>query len=105
VFSYAEYRRQIDALLMGLRQLGYDEGKNIVIHYRWAEGRYDRLPELTAELVKLNVDVLVTHSTPGAQAAKHATSTVGPMASQGFASLLAVAITPSRTTQNKHRNS
>jgi putative ABC transport system substrate-binding protein len=76
VFSYAEYRRQVDALLMGLRQLGYDEGKNIVIHYRWAEGRYDRLPELTAELVKLNVDVLVTHSTPGAQAAKHATSTV-----------------------------
>jgi aspartate aminotransferase-like enzyme len=46
VFSYAEYRRQVDALLMGLRQLGYDEGKNIVIHYRWAEGRYDRLPEL-----------------------------------------------------------
>jgi len=76
VFSYAEYKRLVDALLMGLRQLGYDEGKNIVIHYRWAEGRYDRLPELTAELVKLNVDVLVTHSTPGAQAAKHATSTV-----------------------------
>jgi ABC-type uncharacterized transport system substrate-binding protein len=76
VFSYAEYRRQVDALLMGLRQLGYDEGKNIVIHYRWAEGRYDRLPELAAELVKLNVDVLVTHSTPGARAAKHATSTV-----------------------------
>jgi putative ABC transport system substrate-binding protein len=61
---------------MGLRQLGYEEGKNIVIHYRWAEGRYDRLPELSAELVKLNVDVLVTHSTPGAQAAKHATSTI-----------------------------
>ena len=76
VFSYAEYRRQVDALLMGLRQLGYDEGKNIVIHYRWAEGRYDRLLELAAELVKLNVHVLVTHSTPGAQAAKHATSTV-----------------------------
>src|SRR5215813_6789712 len=76
VFSYAEYRRQVDALLMGLRQLGYEEGKNIVIHYRWAEGRYDRLPELAAELVKLNVDVLVAHSTPGAQAAKHATSTI-----------------------------
>jgi ABC-type uncharacterized transport system substrate-binding protein len=76
VFSYAEYRRQVDALLMGLRQLGYEEGKNVVIHYRWAEGRYDRLPELTAELVKLNVDVLVTHSTPGAQAAKQATSTI-----------------------------
>jgi putative ABC transport system substrate-binding protein len=76
VFSYPEYRRQVDALLIGLRQLGYEQGKNIVIHYRWAEGRYDRLPELTAELVKLNVDVLVTHSTPGAQAAKHATSTI-----------------------------
>jgi putative tryptophan/tyrosine transport system substrate-binding protein len=76
VFSYAEYRRQVDALLMGLRQLGYEEGKNIVIHYRWAEGRYDRLPELIAELVNLNVDVLVTHSTPGAQAAKQATSTI-----------------------------
>jgi putative tryptophan/tyrosine transport system substrate-binding protein len=76
VFSYAEYRRQVDALLMRLRQLGYEEGKNIVIHYRWAEGRYDRLPELIAELVKLNIDVLVTHSTPGAQAAKQATSTI-----------------------------
>src|SRR5215471_12260681 len=76
VFSYAEYKRLVDALLMGLRQLGYDEGKNIVIHYRWAEGRYDRLPELAAELVNLNVDVLVAHSTPGAQAAKQATSTI-----------------------------
>jgi len=76
VSSYAEYRRQVDALLMGLRQLGYDEGKNIVIHYRWAEGRYDRLLELAAELVKLNVDVIVTHSTPGSRAAKEATSTI-----------------------------
>jgi putative tryptophan/tyrosine transport system substrate-binding protein len=76
VFSYAEYRRQVDALLMGLRQLGYDEGKNIVIHYRWAEGRYDRLPELASELAKLNVDVIVTHSTPGSRAAKEATSTI-----------------------------
>jgi len=61
---------------MGLRQLGYDEGKNIVIHYRWAEGRYDRLPELASELAKLNVDVIVTHSTPGSRAAKEATSTI-----------------------------
>ena len=77
VFSYtAEYRRQLDALRTGLRQLGYEEGKNIVIHYRWAEGRYDRLHELAAELVKLDVDVLVTHSTPGALAAKQATSTI-----------------------------
>src|SRR5215467_8750272 len=76
VFSYAEYKRQVDALLTGLRQLGYDEGKNIVIHYRWAEGRYDRLPELASELAKLNVDVIVTHSTPGSRAAKEATSTI-----------------------------
>ena len=76
VMSYGEYSRHFDALRTGLRQLGYEEGKNIVIEYRWAEGRYDRLPELAAELVKLNVDVLVAHSTPGARAAKQATSTI-----------------------------
>ena len=42
--SYAERKRDIDALRMGLRRLGYEEGRNIVIEYRWAEGRYDRLP-------------------------------------------------------------
>ena len=76
VTSRAEYRRQFDALRTGLRQLGYEEGNNIVFEYRWAEGRYDRLPEFAAELVNLNVDVLVTHSTPGARAAKQATSTI-----------------------------
>ena len=68
--SYAGRQRDIDALRMGLRRLGYEEGRNIVIEYRWAEGRYDRLLELTAELVKLNVDVLITAGTPGALAAK-----------------------------------
>jgi putative ABC transport system substrate-binding protein len=77
VTSYAEYEgRRVDALLAGLRQLGYEEGKNIVIHYRWAESRYDRLPELATELVKLDVAVLVTHTTPGSRAAKQATSTI-----------------------------
>src|SRR5262245_6676438 len=76
VTSRAEYRRQVDALRTGLRQLGYEEGNNIVIGYRWAEGRYERLPALAAELVNLNVDVLVAHSTPGARAAKQATSTI-----------------------------
>jgi putative tryptophan/tyrosine transport system substrate-binding protein len=76
VFSYAELRHRVDALRTGLRQLGYEEGKNIVIHYRWAEGRYDRLPDLAAELVKLNVDVIVTHTTPGSRAAKQATSSI-----------------------------
>jgi putative ABC transport system substrate-binding protein len=76
VTSHAEFRHQVDAMRTGLRQFGYEEGKNIVIHYRWPEGRYERLPELAADLVKLNVDVLVVHSTPGARAAKQATSTV-----------------------------
>jgi len=53
VFSYADYRRQVDGLLTGLRQLGYEEGKNIVIHYRWAEGEYGRLGQFAVELVKL----------------------------------------------------
>ena len=74
--SYAGRKRDIDALRMGLRRLGYEEGRNLVIEYRWAEGRYDRLLELTAELVKLNIDVLVTAGTPGALAAKQATSTI-----------------------------
>jgi ABC-type uncharacterized transport system substrate-binding protein len=76
VTSLAETGSRVDALRTGLRQLGYEEGKNLVIHYRWAEGSYDRLPELAADLLKLNVDVLVTHGTPGALAAKQATSTV-----------------------------
>src|SRR5262245_8531566 len=76
VFSYAEFRQRVDALRTGLRKLGYEEGKNIVIDYRWAEGRYDHLPDLAAELVKLNVDVIVTHTTPGSRAAKQATSTI-----------------------------
>ena len=52
--SYAERKRDVDALRTGLRQLGYEEGRNLVIHYRWAEGRYDRLAEFAAELVKLS---------------------------------------------------
>ena len=58
VTSLAEYRDRVEAVRTGLRRLGYEESKNIVIHYRWADGRYDRLPELAAELVQLNVDVM-----------------------------------------------
>jgi putative ABC transport system substrate-binding protein len=83
VTSYEQYRHQVDALRTGLRQLGYEEGRNTAIEYRWAEGRYDRLRELAAELVKLNVNIIVTHSTPGAQAAKEATSTIPIVAVSG----------------------
>src|SRR5947207_4783018 len=60
----------------GLRKLGYVEGQNIQIESRWAEGNYDRLPGLAAELVGLKVDVIVTYGTPASQAAKRATGTI-----------------------------
>jgi putative ABC transport system substrate-binding protein len=56
----------------GLRDLGYVEGRNIVIEYRWAEGKYERFPELIAELVALKVDIIVTAGTPAALAVKRA---------------------------------
>jgi putative tryptophan/tyrosine transport system substrate-binding protein len=68
--------KRLDAFRAGLRDLGYEEGRNIVIEYRWAEEHYDRLPALFAEVVRLNVDVIVTHGTPGALAAKQATKTI-----------------------------
>ncbi len=67
---------QVDAFRTGLRELGYVEGKNIVIEYRWAEGNFARLPDLAAELVRSKVDVLVTTGSPGARAAQHATTTI-----------------------------
>src|SRR5262245_11321661 len=57
-----------EAFRQGLRALGYVEGQNIALEERWAEGRFDRLPSLAAELVRLKVDILVTASTPAAQA-------------------------------------
>ena len=69
-------RALLDVLRQGLRDLGYVEGKNIVIEYRWAEGKYDRLPELAAELVRLEVSIIVTHGTPGSLAARRATTTI-----------------------------
>ena len=60
----------------GLRALGYEEGRNIVIEYRWAEGEYERFPALIAELVASNVDVIVTAGTPASLAVKKATTTI-----------------------------
>jgi putative ABC transport system substrate-binding protein len=67
---------RLEAFQQGLRELGYVEGRNIGLEYRWAAGSYDRLPDLAAELVRLKVDIIVAGGTPAAQAAKNATSTI-----------------------------
>jgi putative ABC transport system substrate-binding protein len=66
----------IDAFRQGLKEVGYVEGKNVIVEARFAEGRSERLPVLIAELIRLKVDVLVVGSTGGALAAKKATTTV-----------------------------
>lgn len=65
-----------EAFRQGLRELGYIEGKNIIIEWRYAEGKVDRLPPLAAELVRLNVDLIVTGGPTPTRAAKQATSTI-----------------------------
>ena len=67
---------RLEAFRQGLRDLGYAEGQNILVEYRLAEGRADRLPGFAAELVQLDVDVLCTSSTPAALVAKQATDTI-----------------------------
>ena len=66
---------RIEALRVGLRELGYVEGKNLALEFRWAENKHERLPELAAELVRLKVDVIVTHGT-GTGVAKNVTTTI-----------------------------
>ena len=65
-----------DALRKGLRELGYVEGQNLVLDYRSVDGRPERFPQLAAELVRLNVDLIVTRSTQAVMAAKNATGTI-----------------------------
>ena len=67
---------RIEAFRQGLRELGYVEGKNIVIEWRYAEGKFDRLPALAAELVRLKVDIIVTAGPQATRAAKEATVTI-----------------------------
>ena len=72
----SEFTRS-EAIRLALRELGYIEGQNIAIEYRYAEGKIDRLPELAAELVRLKVDVIVVAGgTPWVRAAKNATKTI-----------------------------
>jgi putative tryptophan/tyrosine transport system substrate-binding protein len=87
---------RIEAFRQGLRELGYVEGKNIVIEWRYAEGKFDRLPALAAELVRLKVDIIITTGPAPTRAAKEATVTipivmtqVGDPVGSGFGASLA----------------
>ncbi len=87
---------RIEAFRQGLRELGYVEGRNIVIEWRHHEGNLDRLPALAAELVRLKVDIIITSGPPAARAAKEATVTipivmtqVGDPVGSGFVASLA----------------
>jgi putative ABC transport system substrate-binding protein len=75
-FAPAQGSHLWEACRQGLRELGYVEGKNIVLEPRWAEGQHQRLPELASDLVRQSVDVIVAAATPASRAAKAATSTI-----------------------------
>src|SRR5213593_2958800 len=93
--SHSVHAKGVEALRAGLGDLGYVESKNIVIESRWAEGKYDRLPDLVAELVALKVDVIVTTGgTPPALAAKQATTTI-PIVTTGVGDAVGTGIVAS----------
>ena len=81
------------AFVQRLRELGWVEGQTVAIEYRWGEGRSERSPEIIAEFVRLNVDVIVTHATSNVLAAKRVTSVV-PLVFPSAGARLAIGSSP-----------
>ncbi len=76
LFVGGQDQPHLESFKQGMRERGYTEGKNVIFEYRFAEGNYDRLPDLAADLVQKQVNVIVTTSSLSAQAARKVTSTV-----------------------------
>jgi putative tryptophan/tyrosine transport system substrate-binding protein len=106
VLGVASNEANLSAFRQGLRELGYVEGQNVVIEYRSADGRPERLPDLATELVRLKVDVIVTRGTSAALGAKHVTDTIPiVMASSGdpvFAGLVTGLARPGANVTGLH---
>jgi putative ABC transport system substrate-binding protein len=90
----AEGNRLWGGFIQGLRELGYVEGQNLAIEYRFSEGPYERLPELAAELVRLSVDAIIVPADQNALAAKQATQTI-PIVMAGGGDPVAAGVVPS----------
>lgn len=88
------YTRPLEALRQGLHELGWVEGRNVYIEYRFAKGQVDRLPALADELVRLKMDVIVASPTPSALAARNATRTI-PIVGMGLTEPVAVGLVAS----------
>jgi putative ABC transport system substrate-binding protein len=82
--SEAQVVPQLDGFRRGLNQMGFAEGRNVAIEYRWAEGQYERLPEMAAELVGRPVSLILAQAPPAAIAAKRATATIPIVFVVGF---------------------